>query len=63
MAQNGQYDEAVAVFEELGDFKDSKEQIVNTKVAKALALIEAGNQDEALKVLKEALRKKSKTRI
>ena len=53
MAQNGKYDEAVAVFEELGDFKDSKEQIVNTKVAKALALIEAGNQDEALKVLKE----------
>ncbi len=53
LAEAGQYDEAIAVFEALDGFKDSEEQIPKTKYAKAQAFLENGEYDAALAVLKE----------
>lgn len=53
MVEQGRYDEAIEAFEQLGDFKDSSEQILNTKTAKAIALIEDGSYKEAFDILKE----------
>jgi YD repeat-containing protein len=52
-----QYDEAVAAFEALGNYKDSKEQIENIGLEKkydlALEEISQGNFDEAYKLFEE----------
>lgn len=43
-ANSGQYEDAIAAFEELGDFKDSREQACESQVQNAL---ESGDYDEA----------------
>lgn len=42
------YDEAIALFVELGDFNHSDEKAKETKYNQATALAEAGNYDEAI---------------
>ena len=53
MAQRGEYDEAIAVLTELGDYKDAKEKIPEVKVEKAIALIKQGDFDKARELKKE----------
>lgn len=48
LAEAGQYDEAVAAFTELGNYKDSAEQINEITYNQAVALLESGNYDEAI---------------
>ena len=59
LAEAGQYEEAIAAFEALGDYKDAPEQIERTRAAQtearnaevyanAAALAEAGQYDEAI---------------
>lgn len=47
MAQNGQYDEAIATFKALGEYKDAKAQAKNTQYAKGEAMIASGDYDGA----------------
>ena len=53
MVEQGNYDEAIETFEELGDFKDSPEQAINAKKAKAINLIDNGEHDKALVIMTE----------
>lgn len=53
MAENGQYDEAVSAFRELGDFKDSSAKINETYLQKAEALAGSGSYPEAMEVLEQ----------
>ena len=48
-----EYDEAIATFESLGDYKDSSSKIVDCTYAKAVALMDAAEYDEAITVFKE----------
>lgn len=50
LVEAGQYDKAVAAFTELGNFKDSAEQISETRYAEALTLVESGNYDGAIAI-------------
>ena len=50
LAEAGQYDEAIAAFTELGDYKDSAEQINETTYNQAVALLESENYDEAISI-------------
>ena len=50
LSQSGQYDEAIAIFEELGDYKDSAYQVKSATYAKADALYQEGNTVEAAKI-------------
>lgn len=43
----GSYDEAIAIFQELKDYSDAKERVLDTKYQKAEALLEAGNKPAA----------------
>ena len=47
MAQNGQYDEAIAAFEALGEYKDAEAQAKNTQYAKGKAMLASGDYDGA----------------
>ncbi len=47
----GNYGEAIAAFEALGDYKDSADMIADATVAYAETLVEADKLDEALEVL------------
>ena len=47
MAQNGQYDEAIAAFKALGEYKDAETQAKNTQYAKGEAMIASGDYDGA----------------
>ena len=47
MAQNGQYDEAIAAFKALGEYKDAEAQAKNTQYAKGEAMMAAGDYDGA----------------
>lgn len=49
----GRYDEAIAAYEELGDYKDSPERIKEIIYNEAQALAEAGEYDEAIAVYAE----------
>ena len=49
----GNYDEAVSVFGELGDFKDAADRVNQTKYKKAEALIKEAQFDEAIRVFSE----------
>lgn len=50
--ENGSYDEAVAAFEAMGDYKDSADKISETKYQKAVSLMESGSYDEAISAFK-----------
>lgn len=47
---NGKYDKAIEGFSELGDYKDSAEQIIETKYQKACLLLKSEKFDEAVKL-------------
>ena len=47
MAQNGQYDEAIAAFKTLDEYKDAEAQVKNTQYAKGEAMIASGDYDGA----------------
>lgn len=53
LAEAGQYNEAIAAFTELGDYKDSAEQISETTYNQAVALFEAGKYDKAISIFTE----------
>lgn len=57
LAEKGKYDEAIAAFTELGDYKDSVSLIESTKQAEkysqAFALLESNQDNEAYKLFKE----------
>ncbi len=53
LAEAGQYDEAIAAFTELGNYKDSAEQISGTTYNQAVALLESENYDEAISLFTE----------
>ena len=56
LRENGQYDESIAAFAELGDYSDAKAQIEDIKGIKyqqAVALRENGKYDEAIAVFTE----------
>ena len=49
MAQNGQYDEAIATFKALDDYKDARNQVENVQLKYGELLIQNGKFDEAVK--------------
>ena len=51
--QEGNYSQAISIFEELGGFKDSPEQIHQTNYLKAMEAAEDGDYEEAIQLLKE----------
>lgn len=53
LMESGEYDAAVAAFEELGDYQDSAEQINNTRYNQAFALVDEGNYDDAISIFTE----------
>ena len=53
LADAGQYEEAIAAFETLGDYKDSRERIHETKYNFAIALLREEQFEEAINVLQE----------
>ncbi|MBE6608636.1 MAG: RHS repeat protein [Ruminococcaceae bacterium] len=52
LIENGEYEEAYAIFEELGDYKDSKEQIKQLNYNQAIDFIEEGKYEEAYSIFK-----------
>lgn len=53
LVEAGQFDEAIAAFEDLGAYKDAADRIITTKLEKAEALADAGEYKEALNILNE----------
>lgn len=53
LANAGQYEEAVAAFQKLGDYKDSKAQIVATYAKKCAAQLDAGDSDAAMATIEK----------
>ena len=53
LRENGQYDDAIAAFAELGDYSDAAQQLSETKYQQALALREAGQYDDAIAAFAE----------
>ena len=51
LRENGQYDEAIAVFAELGEYSDANEQIAETKYQQGKAFLSAKNYDDAARIL------------
>ncbi len=51
--ENGEYMEAIATFEELGDYKDSSEQVINAYYLQGLDLLESGEYQQALESFKK----------
>ena len=54
LRENGQYDEAIAVFAELGDYSDATMQIKGIKYQQAVALRESGQYDDAIAAFAES---------
>lgn len=50
LRENGQYDDAIAAFAELGDYSDAAAQITETKYQQAVSLREAGEYESAIAV-------------
>jgi alpha-tubulin suppressor-like RCC1 family protein len=48
LADAGEYEKAISVFQDLGGYKDSPMQVLETKYRRASALAEAGRYDEAI---------------
>ena len=57
------YDQAIEIFEKLGDYKDAAELINDTYFKKAMSLYEKGDSLTALKVLKNMNTDESKAKI
>ena len=55
LLEEEKYDEAIAAFEELGDYKDAAEMKRETNYQKAAQLLESGNYDEAIAALYDAI--------
>lgn len=53
LRENGQYDEAIAAFAELGDYSDANEQIAPTKYMQAEELRENGQYEEVIALFTE----------
>lgn len=53
LRESGQYDDAIAVFAELGDYSDAAQQLSETKYQQAVALREAGQYDDAIAAFAE----------
>ena len=53
LRENGQYDDAAAVFAELGDYSDAAQQLSETKYQQAVALRENGQYDDAIAAFAE----------
>lgn len=51
LRENGQYDDAIAAFAELGEYSDVNEQIAETKYQQGKALLSAKNYDDAARIL------------
>ena len=49
LMEDGSYDEAISFFDELGDYKDSKDMIKKSQYKKGIKLFEDGSYDEAIK--------------
>ena len=50
---NGKYDEAIKIFEELGGYKDSNDQVLETTYLKAVNLLGKGEYDLAITVFEK----------
>lgn len=48
LRENGQYDDAIAAFAELGDYSDAAAQITETKYQQAVSMRENGQYEEAI---------------
>ena len=48
LRENGQYEEAIAAFEKLGDYSDAEVKIKEIKYQQAMALRRSGQYDEAI---------------
>jgi len=53
LAQEAQYDEAIAVFMELGEYKDAQTRVWETTYSKAMSLMENGQFTEAADIFKD----------
>ena len=53
LLDSGSYDEAIAIFTELEDYKDSPEKILETKYAKAESLFASKDYDDAVAIFTE----------
>ena len=53
LRENGQYDEAIAVFAELGDYSDAAQQLSETRYQQATNLRAFGKYDEAIALFAE----------
>ena len=53
LRENGQYEEAIAVFAELGNYSDAAQQLSETKYQQAMALRENGQYDDAIAAFAE----------
>lgn len=53
LMESGEYDAAIAAFEELGEYKDSAEQISNVRYNQALNLVQEGRYDDAISIFTE----------
>lgn len=53
LREEGQYDDAIAAFAELGDYSDATMQIMGIKYQQAVALRESGQYDEAIAAFAE----------
>jgi tetratricopeptide (TPR) repeat protein len=51
LMDNGKYQEACSILENLGDYKDSKDLIIESKYSHALSLIDSGKHEEAYSIL------------
>ena len=52
MVQEARYDEAIAVFEGLGEYKDAEDRVKDTTYQKAVALMDARQYTEASRIFK-----------
>ena len=53
LKESGEYDQAIIVFEELNDYKDSKEQVNDCTYETAIELKENGKYEDAITIFKE----------
>ena len=48
LVEQGQYDQAISIFNDLGDYKDSKDQLIETRYLKGCSLLSGGYYSEAI---------------
>lgn len=57
LMESGKYDEAIAAFEAMDGYKDSREQMGNIYCLQGIQAMEAGNYEEALELFEDASRR------